>query len=110
MYSKLLRQGTPDRSWCSILQRQIARFRVVNLRNGELSCTIYALNRTVFHHNLLAPDLIQGLIENAGSCAGRGGKACLQMRLFVVVPCLSFCCIPWFVFGDVLEKSEAEMN
>ena len=45
------------KSWHGILRRQIVRFCVVNLRNSLLLRAIHALNRTIFHRNLLAPDL-----------------------------------------------------
>ena len=58
---KLLLPREPSiESWHGV-QRQIARFCVMNLRNsGQASRAIYALNRIIFHHGLFAPDSIIG--------------------------------------------------
>ena len=57
-------RGPLIESWHDILRRQIVRFGVANLRNSGLLRAICALNRTIFHHNLLAPDSTRGPIES----------------------------------------------
>ena len=54
-------QGASDRIMARRVQRQIARFCVMNLRNsGQVSGAIYTLSRILFHHNLFVPDSIRG--------------------------------------------------
>ena len=84
--------------WHGVLLRQIVLFYVANLRNSWLLRAIRALNWTIFHHNLLMPDLIRGfmcdswLVTRDSSWTGFYLFVLELIRGFKGIALINYCC------------------